>query len=45
MKLGNGVNELSFWYSDMPQRNKDNLPDLLRAMPVKASIKDGKISN
>ena len=29
----------------MPQWNKNNLPDLLRAMPVKASVKDGKISN
>ena len=31
--------------SDTPQRNWNNLPDLLRAMPMKVSIKDGKISN
>ena len=30
---------------DTPQRNRDNFPDLLRAMPVKAYVKDGKISN
>ena len=41
-KLGKGVNELSFWW---PQRNRNNIPDLLRAMPVKASVKDGKILN
>ena len=29
----------------MPQRNRNNLPDLLRTMSVKVSIKDGKISN
>ena len=29
----------------MPQRNKNNIPDLLRTMPVKVSIKDCKISN
>ena len=29
----------------MPQRNRNNLPDLLRTMPVKISVKDGKISN
>ena len=28
----------------MPQKNRSNLPDLLRAMPVKVSLKDGKIS-
>ena len=28
---------------DMPQRNWNNIPDLLRAMPVKASVKDGGI--
>ena len=26
-----------------PQRNRNNLPDLLRVMPVRVSIKDGKI--
>ena len=31
--------------SDTPQRNRNNLPDLLRAMPVKVSVKDGKISD
>ena len=31
--------------SDTPQRNRNNLPDLLRTMPVKVFIKDGKISN
>ena len=45
MKLGKGVNELSFWCFDTPQRNRNNLPDLLRTMPVKVFIKDGKISN
>ena len=31
--------------SDTPQRNWNYLPDLLRAMPVTVSVKDGKISN
>ena len=30
---------------DTSQRNRNNLPDLLKAMPVKVSVKDGKISN
>ena len=29
---------------DMPQRNRYNIPDVLRAMPEKLSLKDGKIS-
>ena len=29
----------------MPQRNRNNLLDLLRGMPVKVSMKDGKICN
>ena len=29
---------------DTPQRNWNNVPDLLTAMPVKASVKDEKIS-
>ena len=29
----------------MPQRNWNNIPDLLRKMSVKVSVKDGKISN
>ena len=33
-----GLSELSFWYSDMPQRNRNDIPDLLRAMPVKVSV-------
>ena len=28
-----------------PQRNRNNIPDPLRAMPVKVSVKAGKISN
>ena len=31
--------------SDTPQRNRNNLPYLLRAMSVKVSVKDGKISD
>ena len=31
--------------SDTPQRNWNNIPDLLRTMSVKVSEKDGKISN
>ena len=31
--------------SDTPQRNRNNLHDLLRTMPVKVSVKDGKLSN
>ena len=27
----------------MPQRNRNNIPDLLRAMPLKVFVKDGKI--
>ena len=30
---------------DTPQRNWNNIPALLRAMPVKVSVKDGKISD
>ena len=43
MKLGKVVSELSFWCSDTPQSNRDNIPDLLRSNPVKVSVKDGKI--
>ena len=45
VKIGKGVNELSFGGSHTPQRNRNNLPDLPRTMPVKVSIKDGNISN
>ena len=31
--------------SDTPQRSRNHIPDLLRAMPVKLSVKDGQISN
>ena len=31
--------------SDMPQRNRNNLPHLLGAIAVKLSVRDGKISN
>ena len=31
--------------SDMPQRNWKYIPDLLRTVPVKVSVKNGKISN
>ena len=31
--------------SETPQRHRNNLPNLLRTMPVKVSIKDEKISN
>ena len=27
---------------DTPQKNRNDISDLLRAMPVKASVKDGK---
>ena len=30
---------------DMPQRNWNNIPDLLRTISAKLSVKDGKISN
>ena len=30
---------------DMLQRNRNTIPDLLKAMLVKVSVKDGKISN
>ena len=30
---------------DTPQRKRNNLPDLLRAMPVKVYATDGEISN
>ena len=29
---------------DTPQRNKNDIPDLLRATPGTVSVKDGKIS-
>ena len=28
-----------------PQRNRNNIPDLLRTMLLKVSVKDGKVSN
>ena len=28
-----------------PPRNRNNIPDLLRAMPVRVFVKDGMISN
>ena len=31
--------------SNMPQRNWNNLHELLGTMPVKVSVKDGTISN
>ena len=31
--------------AETPQRKWNNIPDLLRGMPVKVSVKDGKISN
>ena len=31
--------------SDISQVNRNNIHDLLKAMPVKVSMKDGKISN
>ena len=31
--------------ADTPQRNRNNVPDLLRAMLMKVSVKAGKISN
>ena len=30
--------------SETPQRNRNNIPDLLRTMPVKVSVKDEEIS-
>ena len=38
MKLGKGVNELSFCRPDTPHRNRNNVPDHLRAMPVKLFV-------
>ena len=38
------MSELASGGRGTPQRNWDNLPDLPRAMPVKVSVKDGKIS-
>ena len=31
--------------SDTSQKNRNDIPDLLRAMTVKVSVIDGKISN
>ena len=42
MKLGKGVNESRG--SDTPQTKRNNLLELLGAMPVKVYIKDGRIS-
>ena len=44
MKLGEGLSKLSFCCSDTPQRNWNNIPDLLRTMPLKVSVKDEKIT-
>ena len=41
---GLGSEILKGWFGT-PQRNWDNIPDLLIAMPVKASVNDGKISH
>ena len=35
----------AFGGPDMPQRNWNNIPDLMRAIIVKVFVKDGKISN
>ena len=43
MKLGKGANaERAAGGSDTPQRNRNNLPDLLSTMPVKVRWKEGK---
>ena len=44
MKLGKGVSEPTSSGSDTPQRNWNNPPDILRRIPVKVSVEDGKIS-
>ena len=31
--------------SDTPQGDRNDFPDLLRTMPMKASVKDGAFSN
>ena len=28
VKLGRGVNDLSFWWFDTPQRNRNNIPSI-----------------
>ena len=43
MKLGKGASESSG--TDVPKRIRNNIFDFLRAMLVKVSVKDGKISN
>ena len=35
MRLGKGVNELSFGGPDTPQRNWKNILDVMRAFPVR----------
>ena len=45
MKLGKDVSESSFCFPDTPQMSKNYIPDLLRTMFVKVSVKDGKISS
>ena len=34
-----------FGVPDTPQRNRNNIPDLLRAMPLKLSVEDEKTCN
>ena len=46
MKLGKGMNELrASGGPDTPQRSRKNVPDLLRARPVRVTVKGEKISN
>ena len=42
MKLAEVMSQAS-GVPDTPQRNRNNVADLLRAMSVKVSVKDGKI--
>ena len=42
---GKCVSELSFWCPDTPQRNRNNIPDLLGATSMTVSVNARKISN
>lgn len=45
MKLGNVEMSWASGCFNTPQRNMNNIHHLLRAMPIKLSVKDGKISS
>ena len=44
-EIGKGESESTSGGSDTPQKKRNDIPDLMRVMSVKVSVKDGKICN